>query len=46
MWARAGGESDNGPLLTMLTSMPPDDIGVVLVTAVKTPDHADHAPAR
>ena len=40
-WARATGESDNGPLLTMLTSMDHDDIGFALVTAVKTPDRAD-----
>jgi SAM-dependent methyltransferase len=34
MWARATGEVDNGPLLTMLTSMGPDEIGFALLTAV------------
>ena len=45
IWARAAGESDNSPLLTMLTSVAPDDIGFALVTAVKTPARADPSPA-
>lgn len=44
IWARAAGESDNSPLLTMLTSVAPDDIGFALVTAVKTPARADPSP--
>ena len=34
-WARATGEVDDGPLLTMLTAMAPDEIGFALVSAVK-----------
>jgi SAM-dependent methyltransferase len=34
-WARASGESDDGPLLTMLTSMGVDEIGFALVSATK-----------
>lgn len=46
MTAQEGGvepESDDGPLLTMLTSMAPDDIGFALATAVKTPNRGDQA---
>ena len=35
-WARVEGESDDGPLLTMLTSLGADDIGFALVAARKT----------
>ena len=35
LWARATGEPDDSPLLTMLTAMPPDDIGFVLASATK-----------
>lgn len=35
LWARAGGEVDGGPLLTMLTALGPDEIGFALVTARK-----------
>ncbi len=35
VWARATGAADADPLLTMLASVGPDDIGFALVTAVK-----------
>lgn len=37
LWARAAGDTDTGPLLTMLTSLDPDEIGFALVSAVKAP---------
>lgn len=44
LWARAAGEVDAGPLLTMLTSMAPDEIGFALVSAVKAPPQPRSAP--
>lgn len=41
LWAQTAGESDVGPLLTMLTAMAPDQIGIALVSATK----AQHASA-
>jgi len=35
LWARAAGESETGPLLTMLTAMDPSQIGSALVHATK-----------
>lgn len=35
LWARAAGEVDGDPLLTMLTSLGPDEIGFALVCATK-----------
>ncbi len=35
LWAKAAGEIDSGPLLSMLTSMTPDEIGFAQVSAVK-----------
>jgi SAM-dependent methyltransferase len=34
-WARAAGEADDGPLLTMLSSLTDDQIGFALVSALK-----------
>lgn len=35
LWARAAGEVDDGPLLTMLRTLGPDESGFALVTATK-----------
>ena len=35
LWARATGAADEDPLLTMLASVEPDDIGFALVSSVK-----------
>ena len=37
VWARASGEDEGGPLLSMLTALGADEIGFALVSAVKAP---------
>jgi cyclopropane fatty-acyl-phospholipid synthase-like methyltransferase len=43
-WARATGEIDGDPLLTMLTSLTADEIGFALVSALKAESGSDSMP--